>query len=189
MILLVRHDATAAQLAAIEQRVSELGLRLVPLDGEKGRAFEVEGERLGGMLELRHSPGVAEILTRRRSLTGGEPVWPHFALRIGALSLVLLALLVLLAAYVPVGLADVAGTPGDPVAVEWYLRPLAGFLDLLPRGLPWLGGLLLLAFWVGLFAWPFLDRALGAKRAVLLVRVLGVAMILLAAALALRSAP
>jgi hypothetical protein len=187
MILLIRHDATEAQVAAIGKSIADRGLRLIPLEGEKGRAFEVEGESLGGVLSLRTAPGVAEVLTRRRSLAAGEPLWPHFALRLGALLLLLLALLVLLAAFLPIGLSDVAGTPGPSVAVEWYLRPLAGFVGLFPERLQWLGGLLLFAFWAGLFAWPFLDRALPPRHAVLLVRVLGIAMLLLAVALALRS--
>lgn len=155
MIVLLSPGLGQAQAAAVLARAAELGLELVPLDAGKGRAFEVVGPRRGEALGLRGVPGVAEILTRRTALTGGEPLWPHLALRVGALTLGLLGLLVLLAAFFPPGLGEAAG--GEPAVgapVEWFLRLPALLVGFDSLGAAFLAPL----FWLLLAAWPFLDR-------------------------------
>lgn len=177
MIILLSADVSPAQVEAITGRVRELGLDVAPLDDRRGRAFEVIGEDPGAVLELRGSPGVAGIMTRRTPLDKGEPLWPHFALRLSILALLLLTVLVLLTAYAPPGLADKAG-PDQPPAMEWHLRPLAGFMRLLGP----LGGTAVLFFWLVFLFWPFLDhadeRTPGGRRTARIIRLAGVALLI-----------
>ena len=176
MIVLLQPDADRATVEALLGRVRELGLEAAMLDSGKGRALEILGEDRGRALALRGAPGVREILTRRTALTGGEPLWPHFALRTGVRFLLLLSALVLLTAFFPPGLGD-AAHPDNPLAghqVEWYLRPAAGLVALAPQGAPWLAGAFGLVLWAVFFAWPFLDgKAARAPAARTLLRALG----------------
>jgi quinol-cytochrome oxidoreductase complex cytochrome b subunit len=177
MIILLNADVAPEEIEAITGRVRELGLDVAPLDDRRGRAFEVIGEDPGAVLQLRHEPGVARIMTRRTPLDRGEPLWPHFALRLSILSLLLVIALVLLTAYAPPGLGDKAG-PDQPPVTEWHLRPLAGFLRLLP-GL--LGGTAVLLAWLLFLFWPFLDRAdestFAGRRTARIIRAAGVALL------------
>lgn len=178
MIILLSADVRTEEIEAITGRVRELGLDVAPLDDRRGRAFEVIGDDPGAVLELRRAPGVARIMTRRTPLDRGEPLWPHFALRLSILTLLLVTVLVLLTAYAPPGLADKAG-PDQPPATEWHLRPLAGFLKLLPG---MLGGFAVLLAWLLFLAWPFLDRAdestPAGRRTARIVRAAGVALLI-----------
>jgi len=189
MIILLKHDATDEGVREVENAILELGLGTVPLDDVRGRAFEVVGADPSRVLGLRGLEAVEEILTRRTPLTGGEPVWPHFTLRVIILTLVLLALLALLAAYLPIGLEDRARPtlPPGPVVKEWYLRPLHTLLDVV--GLT-MTKITVGLFWIFFFFWPFLDRADPAtprgRKTILGLRVLGVALIVLLIALGLR---
>jgi len=181
MILLLKHDATEASIKEVKDAVEALGLSTAPLDDGRGRALEIVGADPSRVLGLRGLAAVEEILTRRTPLKGGEPLWPHFALRLGILTLLLLAVLALLSAYLPAGLGDRAnGAMGMPV-VEWYLRPLAGLREILGGGTRVATGL----FWVLFFAWPFLDRT-STPRGRLLLKVMGVALIVLLLALGFR---
>jgi quinol-cytochrome oxidoreductase complex cytochrome b subunit len=177
MIILLSADVRPDQVEAITGRVRELGLDLAPLDDRRGRAFEVIGEDPGAVLELRRAPGIAGIMTRRTPLDRGEPLWPHFALRLSILALLLVTALVLLTAYAPPGLADKAG-PDQPPAMEWHLRPLAGFMRLLPGAI---GGTAVLLAWLLFLAWPFLDRAdentPAGRRTARIIRAAGVALL------------
>ncbi|MHC5211104.1 MAG: hypothetical protein ACYTG2_10335 [Planctomycetota bacterium] len=159
MIVLLQTDADRATIEALMARLSDLGLEAAMLDGSKGRALEILGDDRGRALALRGAPGVREILTRRLPLEGGEPIWPHFALRLGILSLLLLTVLVLLTAWFPPGLGDAAhpDTPRAGHAVEWYLRPAAGLVALAPEGAPWIAGVIGFLLWGLLLVWPFLD--------------------------------
>lgn len=184
MIVLIRPDADTDTVAGLIASVRDMGLEVTPLDLAKGSAFEVRGPDRGRVLELRGAPGVEGILTRRTALVGGEPLWPHFTLRLGVLALALLVVLFLLTAFFPPGLGDKAQSGAAPAEVfEAYLRPLAGFLALFPHGLVFLGGFVVLLLWVAFLLWPFLDRAdaatVGGRRAILLIRVMAVALILL----------
>jgi len=175
MILLLKHDVTEASVRDLKDAVTALGLSTAPLDDGRGKALEVVGADPSRVLGLRGHAAVAEILTRRTPLVGGEPVWPHFTVRLLIVALLLLSVLALLTAFFPRGLGDHASgaTPG-PLVVEWYLRPLLGF-----RGL--LGPLARIGtglFWILFFAWPFLDRA-NTARGRLLLKVMGAALLLL----------
>jgi len=189
MIILLKHDVTEAGMREVADAVSELGLGTVPLDDARGRAFEVVGADPSRVLGLRGLPAIEEILTRRTPLKGGEPVWPHFTLRLVILTLCLLALLSVLAAFVPVGLEDRARptlAPG-PTVKEWYLRPLHSVLDIAGMTTTRITvGL----FWIFFFFWPFLDRAdpetPRGRKTILGLRVLGVALIILLLALGIR---
>jgi quinol-cytochrome oxidoreductase complex cytochrome b subunit len=175
MILLLKHDATEASIRELKDAVVALGLSTTPLDDGRGKALEVVGADPSQVLGLREHAAVAEILTRRTPLVGGEPVWPHFTLRLLIVALVLLSVLALLTGFVPRGLGDRAsGTTTGPLLVEWYLRPLLGFKSLLgPLARVGTG-----LFWVLFFAWPFLDRA-NTARGRLLLKVMGGALLLL----------
>ena len=178
MILLLKHDATEASIRDVQERVRELGLSTAPLDDGRGRALEILGADPSPVLGLRGLPAIAEILTRRTPLRGGEPIWPHFSLRVLLLVLLVLALLALLSAFVPRGLGDRAGLSPAPPLVEWYLRPLAGLREILGGGTR----IATAIFWILFFAWPFLDRA-DTPKVRLLRRVMGVALLLLLVAL------
>lgn len=185
MILLLKHGASAASVREVVDAVSALGLSTTPLDDARGKALEVLGADPSRVLGLRGLAAVEEILTRRTPLQGGEPVWPHFLLRVLILVLLLLAVLSLLSAFAPVGLGDRAGTPlppGTPPPLEWYLWPLAGLRDHLGSGAARVATGL---FWILFFAWPFLDRS-DSARARILRRVMGLALIALLLALGLR---
>lgn len=189
MIVLLHPDAPPDAVEKLLDDLRGLGLEPLPLDDRKGRAFEVIGGGRGQVLALRGSPAVAEILTRRTALAGGEPVWPHFVLRVAILCLVVTIALVLLAAFAPPGLGDRALTEGPaPVGTEWYLRPLEEFLGLFPAR--WMGGSLFLLFWISVIFWSFVDRAdprqPGGRRLALLARLLGVALLLLIVLLGVR---
>jgi quinol-cytochrome oxidoreductase complex cytochrome b subunit len=177
MILLLKHGASEASIEEVKERVRELGLSTAPLDDARGRALEILGADPSRVLGLRDLPAIEEILTRRTPLKGGEPVWPHFTLRVLILSLLLLAALAMLSAFFPPGLGDRAGSSAGPV-VEWYLRPLEGLRAILGGWTRIAAG----AFWILFFAWPFLDRAESAK-ARMLTKVMGVALVALLLAL------
>jgi quinol-cytochrome oxidoreductase complex cytochrome b subunit len=185
VIVLIRPDADAVTVEALVRAIRELGLEAVHLDETKGRAIEVVGSERGAALALRDQPAVAEILTRRARLVGGDPIWPHFTLRLAILLVYLVTVLVVLTAFAAPGLGDLAEPTADSGtgAPEWYLRPLGAFLGLFPDGLRWLGGTLVLLFWVLLFAWPFLDRSdpetPRGRRILRLARCMGVGLILL----------
>lgn len=178
MIVLLRPDASAETHRLLAERIRALDLDAVPLEIGARRALEVVGDDPSRVLELADAEGVLEILTRRTPLTGGEPVWPHFTLRVVIAALLLVVLLALLTAFLPPGLGDraTAAPPEAAPAVEWYLRPLDVVLHLLPGAL---GGWLVLLFWLALFLLPFLDRAdpttERGRRMLLLLRVVGVA--------------
>ncbi|HZM00008.1 MAG TPA: hypothetical protein VFD43_07120 [Planctomycetota bacterium] len=186
MIVLLRAGASRADEDALLARIHELGLTAVPLDGPRGRGLEVLGAGLGQALALRDSPAVHEILTRRTALTGGEPLWPHFALRLSIAAILLLTALCLLAAWLPPGLGDPAGggAVAEGVTVEWYMRPAAGLLGLLPGGARPVLSLAGLLAWGLLFFWPWIDRpercTPGRRRA---LRLLGLAVVLALCAL------
>ncbi|GEM_PF-6720290 len=155
MIVLLSPTADAATIEAALDKAAQLGLHMIALDDKAGRGFEAVGPGRGRALELRGVPGVAEILTRRVAISGGEPLWPHGALRIGWMTMVVLALLVLLAAWFPPSLGDPAsgGETILPVA-EWYLRLPELALEMAPSATP----ILMPLFWVVLLFWPFIDR-------------------------------
>lgn len=181
MIVLLKDDATPAAVRAVAEKIRAMGLEPVPLDDVKGKAFEVLGDERSRVLALAHDEGVLEILTRRMPLEGGEPVWPHFALRVGILSVLLVAALLLLTAFLPPGLSDPApkATSG-PGHVEWYLRPAEGlfrFLHPLPH---WVGGTIVLLFGFALLLLPWIDRGGESRRARLLsvgVKTVGLAVL------------
>jgi quinol-cytochrome oxidoreductase complex cytochrome b subunit len=193
VIVLIRSEADAAAVRELLDSVTGMGLEVLPLDDGKGRGFEVIGGERGRVLALRDLPAVEEILTRRTVLEGGEPLWPHFALRVAILFVSLLVVLALLSAFVPPGLGDQAlgdSLTPPPASVEWYLRPLAGFLGLFGDTPSAIGGALLLLCWLAFTFWPFVDRAdastaAGARMAKL-ARVLGAVVCLLVVLLAIR---
>lgn len=192
MIVLLRPGAAAADVHEFVEAVRARGLEVVPLDDRKGRGFEILGADRGKVLALRDSPAVAEILTRRTALTGGEPVWPHFFLRVAVLGLCLAAAVLLVAAFLPPRLGDPApGTGGG--GVDWYLRPLDAFLAFFPGGWRALGGTLFLLFWALFILWPFVDRAdtgtVAGHRVARLVRIMGVLLLVLMVALGVRGGP
>ncbi|MHC4957272.1 MAG: hypothetical protein ACYTGN_02775 [Planctomycetota bacterium] len=192
MIVLVRPDADTPEVEALMESVRKLGLDLVPLDDRKERGFEVVGSDRGLVLSLRGSPAVAEILTRRRAVVGGEPLWPHFALRLAVLCTLLVIVLVLLAAFSPALLTEHTRSGSDVRQVEWFLRPIAGFLALFSADLAPLGGALILAYWATFMLWPFLDRAdtrtARGRRVARLILWMGVLLFLLLVALGVRGA-
>ena len=190
MIVLVRADADADAVGELVKSVREMGLEVVPLDERKGHGFEVVGSDRGRVLDLRDAPAVDVILTRRTGLTGGEPLWPHFVLRLSILCLLLLVALVLLSAFLPTGLSD--RLPKGAQQAEWFLRPLAGFLSLFPPNLRGVGGTLILLYWVSFILWPFLDRAdprtPRGRRVARFVFAMGVAFLVFLLVLGIRSA-
>jgi hypothetical protein len=188
VIVLLRHGADAGDVRELVDAVRALGLEVVPLDDRKGRGFEILGTDRGKVLALRDSPAVAEILTRRTALAGGEPLWPHFALRLAVLGLLLLSAVLLVAAWLPPRLADAAPGTGA-TGVDWYLRPLDAFLAFFPGGWRPLGGTLFLLFWVLFIFWPFLDRSAAGSRTAKLVRMMGVLLLLFMALLGVRGGP
>jgi len=186
MIVLLQAGASRADEEALLDRIHAMGLTAVPLDGPKGRGLELVGGELGQALALRGAPAVHEILTRRTALTGGEPLWPHFALRLAIVAILCVTGLCLLAAWSPPGLGDSAriDSPVEGVAVEWFMRPAAGLLGLMPgsvRPAAGLAGLLALGL---LFFWPWIDRApLCPPGRRLALRLLGLAVVLALVAL------
>ena len=161
MIVLLRDDADQAAVDDLLRRVQALGLQVRALDGQRGRALEVLGESRGRALELRGAPAVREILTRRTPLAGGEPLWPHVALRLGIALLLLLSALFVLASFLPPGLGDAAhaDNPSATLPVEWYLRPVAGLTALFPVAARPLAGVLVLLLFLAFLLWPLLDRS------------------------------
>lgn len=189
MIVLLRQDATPEAIRAVVQAVKDMGLDVIALDEVKGRAYEVVGGDPSRVLSLAGAPGIEEILTRRTPLEGGEPLWPHFALRLGVLTLLLLVALVLLSAFFSVGLADPVdmAVAAPRVHAEWFLRPLEGFLGLLPAGLQTVGGLAVALACAALLAWPWIDRAdeslPAGKRQAMALRAVGAVIVVVLVAL------
>ncbi|MHC4971909.1 MAG: hypothetical protein ACYTG3_06225 [Planctomycetota bacterium] len=184
MIVLLEPDAGPETVREIVRAIQELGLKAIPLREAKGNAIEVRGPQRGRALELRGTPGVQEILTRRTALTGGEPLWPHGALRLAIMAVPLLVIILLLSVLFPPALGD----PVDPAAegprvVEWYLRPVTALLDLFPGESTFVGSLIVALYWILFFVWPFVDRVQpGTQRGrytALAIRVMGAAVILL----------
>jgi quinol-cytochrome oxidoreductase complex cytochrome b subunit len=158
VILLLRKDAPADSVRALDDRIRAMGLTTVTLDDAKGRAIEVLGDDRGQALAMADDPAVEEILTRRRPLVGGEPIWPHFALRLGMLAVAVISAVLLLAAFLPPGLGDPASHPlASKPPVEWYLRPPTFLIEALPASLRWLGGTLVFLFGAAFIALPWID--------------------------------
>lgn len=183
MIVLLKPGTTPEVAHAIADKIRGFGLQAVPLDDAKGRAFEVLGEERGQVLTLVGEPGVLEVLTRRVPLTGGEPLWPHFALRVGILAVLVVSLLLLLTAFVPPGLGDPAsGATRVDAPLEWYLRAPEVLLGGLPGSLRVVGGGLILLLGLGILFLPWIDRKLsGAGRGATVgagLRVAGAALLL-----------
>ena len=191
MIVLLEPDAGPEAVREVVSAIEELGLQAVPLGDAKGHALEVIGSDRGRALELRGAPGVQEILTRRTALAGGEPLWPHGALRLAILAVPLLVVILLLSVLFPPPLGDrvdPAATDG-PRVVEWYLRPVTAVLDAFPAGAGFLGSVIVALYWILLFLWPFVDRAdpttPRGRKVALAVRVMGAAVIVLLVVLVL----
>jgi quinol-cytochrome oxidoreductase complex cytochrome b subunit len=187
MIVLLDHGLDAAGLAGFLGRARELGLDMVPLETRRGRGYEVVGAARGRALELLGTPGVAQILSRRKSLSGGEPLWPHFSLRVAILSLLLLSVLALLAVALPPPLLDPVGTPGaDEPSLEWYLRPPAAVV----KWSPGVGPVLAFLWWLALLILPFLDRidasSPAGRVAIWIQRILTLALVVIVVLLMLR---
>lgn len=184
MIVLVEPDASPDTVREVVRAIQELGLEAAPLHEAKGNAFEVLGAQRGRALELRGTPGVQEILTRRTALTGGEPLWPHGALRLAIMAVPLLVIILLLSVLFPPALGDRVDPAAEgPRVVEWYLRPVTALLDLFPGESAFVGSLIVALYWILFFVWPFVDRVQpGTRRgryATLSIRVMGAAVILL----------
>jgi len=188
VILLLRHDATDADIAELGERLGELGFESSRLDGERGRALEVRGDHVEELIALRDHAAVEGLLANEAVSGRDEPLWPHGTLQVLILLVLIIAALLVLVAVAPAGLGDRADLGAVPpeAASEWYMRPLAAFLDTFP---PPLGGILVLVLWIGLIAWPFLDRKRSpdarSRRDALLIRVMGALLIIAMVVLAL----
>jgi quinol-cytochrome oxidoreductase complex cytochrome b subunit len=185
MIVLLEPGCTQEVARAVAARLTDLGLQVTPLEGPRGRALEVDGPDVGRALALLGAPGVRAVLSRRTPLEGGEPLWPHVALRVALLSLSLLLVLLALVVIWPPGLGDEAhpDTVLQAQPPEWYLRPAAVALDLAGEAGRRVAGVALAGAWLLLLLWPFVDRAdVGTPRGRAAARVvrLGGALLLLA---------
>ena len=182
MILLLRHEATDADVTDLRERLGELGFESSRLDGEQGRALEVRGDHVQELVALRSHRAVEGLLANEAISGRDEPLWPHGMLQLLMLLVVIVAALLVLTAVAPAGLEERADLGAAPPAEgsEWYMRPLAAFLRVFPAPL---GGILVLVLWTGLIAWPFLDRKrepdTRARRDALLVRIMGALLIVL----------
>ena len=191
MIVLLDPEAGPETQREVVRAIEELGLQAIPLGEAKGNALEVLGAERGRALELRGTPGVQEILTRRTALTGGEPLWPHGALRLVIMAVPLVVLVLLLSVLFPPPLGDRvdSAAAGGPRVVEWYLRPVTAVLDLFPAGASFVGSVIIALYWILLFVWPFVDRAdpkgPRGKKIALAIRVMGAAVIALLVVLVL----
>jgi quinol-cytochrome oxidoreductase complex cytochrome b subunit len=184
VIVLLEPDTGPETVREIVRAIQELGLKAIPLREAKGNAIEVRGPQRGRALELRGTPGVQEILTRRTALTGGEPLWPHGALRLAIMAVPLLVIILLLSVLFPPALGDAVDPGADgPRVVEWYLRPVTALLDLFPGESTFVGSLIVALYWILFFVWPFVDRVqTGTRRGrytALSIRAMGAAVILL----------
>jgi len=190
VIVLLEPDAGPETVREVVRAIQELGLRAIPLREAKGNAIEVRGAQRGRALELRGTPGVQEILTRRTVLTRGEPLWPHGALRLAIMAVPLLVIILLLSVLFPPALGDAVNPAADGArVVEWYLRPVTALLDSFPTDASFVGSLIIALYWILFFVWPFVDRAdpgtpRGRKTA-LAIRVMGAAVIVLVVVLVL----
>jgi quinol-cytochrome oxidoreductase complex cytochrome b subunit len=190
VIVLLEPDVGPETVREVVRAIQELGLKAIPLREAKGNAIEVRGPQRGRALELRGTPGVQEILTRRTALTGGEPLWPHGALRLAIMAVPLLVIILLLSVLFPPALGDPVDPGADgPRVVEWYLRPVTALLDLFPGESTFVGSLIVALYWVLFLVWPFVDRVpTGTPRGrytALSIRVMGAAVILLLVVLVL----
>ena len=101
--------------------------------------------------------GREEEDTRRQISEGGEPSFPHHALKRIAVIYLVLGLVLTLAILAPLSLYEQADPLVVPEKIEhaWYFLTLSGMARYMPEpaaiSLFLLGGLLLLI-------WPFLDR-------------------------------
>jgi len=180
VIILLRHGASDADIADLRQRLGELGFESSRLDDVRGRAVEAHGHHVQELLALLSHPAVEELLASETTVSDEEPLWPHGVLQISILLILILVVLIVLLAVAPAGLGDRADLGAIPPegASEWYMRPLATFLNTFP---PVVGGILVLLLWIGLVFWPFLDRERGSdprsRRTILLVRIMGALLI------------
>jgi len=192
VILLLRHDASDSEIADLRKRLDELGFESTRLDDERGRALEAHGHHVHDLVAVRDHPAVVDLLATEARGETEESLWPHGALQIAILFVLLLAVLLVLVAVRPAGLADRAdlGAVAPEGASEWYLRPLAAFLRTIPAPF---AGIAVLLLWIGFLFWPFMDRRRqpGARaiRIALLVRVMGVLLIALMIVFALLPLP
>jgi quinol-cytochrome oxidoreductase complex cytochrome b subunit len=185
VIVLLEPEAGPETVREVVRAIEELGLQAVPLDDAKGGALEVIGAERGRALELRGTPGIQEILTRRTALVGGEPLWPHGVLRLAIMAVPLVVVILLLSVIFPPPLGDRVDPAAleGPRVVEWYLRPVTAVLHAFPAGASFVGSVIIALYWILLFLWPFVDRAdpqtPRGRRVALAVRVMGIAVIVL----------
>jgi hypothetical protein len=176
VILLLRHDASDADVANLRQRLDELGFESSRLDDARGRALEAHGEHLHELATLRSHPAVEDLLASEPATGEVEPLWPHGVLQLSILLTLIGVVLLVLLAIAPAGLGDRADLTTLPQteASEWYLRPLATLLHTIPSPV---GGIVVLLLWIGLVFWPFLDRPREPRRHALLIRIMGIVLI------------
>ena len=138
MILLLRHDASDADVANLRQRLDELGFESSRLDDARGRALEAHGEHLHELATLRSHPAVEDLLASEPATGEVEPLWPHGVLQLSILLTLIGVVLLVLLAIAPAGLGDRADLTTLPQteASDWYAVGVSlGFLVPLPIAL------------------------------------------------------
>jgi hypothetical protein len=162
MILVLEPDTTREQ---IEELLGELASR--GLEGRRMASTDRplihvwRGPTRGARSLLGHRQVQALVPTSGpRVRRHGRRFYPYHFIAWCAIFLLMSAVLVCLAGFLPPGVLsgiEMEGAPGD-LAPPWYLVGFRNFLHLSPAGLGWLAWVLSGAILVGAFFLPAIDR-------------------------------
>jgi hypothetical protein len=167
VIVLLKRDATEAELAEVLEEVGAAGLegQLVRSAG-RPMIHIVSGPTRRARRFLKLESVRALIPTSGpRVQRSGRRFYPYHFIRWSAACLVLFGLLVFLAGYLPPGSGspiDVLAPPAD-LTMPWYTRAPHTVLALVPPHLAWVGWLAMIVVAVLVFALPLIDRNRGRR--------------------------
>ncbi|MHC4778329.1 MAG: hypothetical protein ACYTFG_07135 [Planctomycetota bacterium] len=160
MILLLKTGITVEEADGLAEAIRSRGAEAVST---------MTGDRI--LLKVTGSPtdipdisalGLVEaVLPEPRPEDGTTPVWPDVFLSHGAVACAILSVLILLAAFLPPGLAEQADplSPPEEVRPGWYFAAMFRILKLFPASLDFLGVVCILAILVAVLFLPFIDRS------------------------------
>jgi len=169
MILVLERSTSDAHVDEIRQELEQRGLEVRVLRaGGKPVIHVVAGDTRRARKLLTHERVEALVPTSGpRVRRQGRRFWPYHFIRWSALSIVVIAALVLLAGQLPPGIgAAVDPTrPPDDLDQPWYLRFSLRLLELFPASMTWLGWLILVGLALSFFFLPLLvgQRAAGRR--------------------------
>jgi len=184
MIVVLERGATEAHVEEVRQLLEDRGLEVrILAAGGKPAIHVLGGDTRRARKLLKHERVEALVPTSGpRVRREGRRFWPYHFIRWSALSVAIVATLVLMAGQLPPGIGGAVDPRVPPADLDqpWYLRFAMGFVGLFPESMAWVGGLTLVLLAAVFFALPLIDRSRSeARGARVLIGLIGIALVLL----------